>query len=42
LFARWQGRFGFEDKTNTNSSPHHVTATRERPEQAQLRRRARQ
>ncbi len=45
LFARWQGRFGFEDKTNTNiprSPQHQVTAKSTPPAQAQLRRRARQ
>ena len=45
LFARWQSRFGFEDKTNTNiprSPQHQVTARSTPPTQAQLRRRARQ
>jgi predicted DNA-binding transcriptional regulator YafY len=45
LFARWQSRFGFEDKTNTNiprSPQHQVTARSTPPAQAQLRRRARQ
>jgi predicted DNA-binding transcriptional regulator YafY len=46
LFARWQGRFGFEDKTNANiptrSSQQQVTAKSTPPAPAQLRRQGRQ
>ena len=46
LFARWQGRFGFEDKTNvsnpTRSPQQQITATSTPRAQAQLRRQGRQ